>query len=108
MWGQEQGLGSRHPVGGRQSGRRPGVGSFLAAAALGAPVLGSVSGKAQGEAGMRVSFSLLTAALPSEELELAPSSWAAAGGGVVPEVTSAGDQEPAGDLATAYGEPGAV
>ena len=108
MWGQEQGLGSEHPVGGGQSARRPGVGSFLAAAALGAPGLGSVSAKAQGEAGMRVSFSLLTDALPSEELEPAPSSWAAAGGGVVPAPTSAGDQGPAGDLATAYGEPGAV
>ena len=84
------------------------MGSFLAAAALGARGLGSVSAKEQGEAGMRVSFSLLTAALPSEELEPAPSSWAAAGGGVVPAPTSAGDQEPAGDLATAYGEPGAV
>ena len=108
VWDQEQGLGSEHPAGGRQLGRRPGVGSFLAAAALGAPGLGSVSAKAQGEAGMRASFSLLTAALPSEELEPAPSSWAAAGGGVVPAATSAGDQEPAGDLATAYGEPGAI
>ncbi|XP_034521882.1 vegetative cell wall protein gp1-like [Ailuropoda melanoleuca] len=48
------------------------------------------------------------AAPPSEELEPAPSSSEALEGGVVPAVTSAGDQEPAGDLAPAYGEPGAV
>ncbi|XP_034509184.1 vegetative cell wall protein gp1-like isoform X2 [Ailuropoda melanoleuca] len=41
------------------------------------------------------------AAPPSEELKLAPSSWA----GVVPAATSAEDQEPAGDLAPAHGEP---
>ncbi|XP_045659634.1 skin secretory protein xP2-like [Ursus americanus] len=45
---------------------------------------------------------------PSEELEPAPSSWAAAEGGVVPAATSAGDQEPADDLAPAHGEPEAV
>ena len=108
VWVQKQGPGSEHPVGGLQLGRRPGEGSFLAVASLGAPGLGSVSAKAQGEAGRRVSFSPLAAAPPSEELEPAPRTSEALEGGVVPAATSAGDQEPAGDLAPAHGEPEAV
>ncbi|XP_034526655.1 CMT1A duplicated region transcript 15 protein-like protein [Ailuropoda melanoleuca] len=48
------------------------------------------------------------AAPPSEELEPAPRTSEALEGGVVPAATSAGDQEPAGDLAPAHGEPEAV
>ena len=49
VWGQEQLLGTERPAGGRQSGRRPREGSFLAVASLGGPGLGSVSAKAHGE-----------------------------------------------------------
>ena len=74
VWGQEQGLGSEHPADGPQSGRRPGEGSFLAAAALGGPGLGSVFAKAQGEAGMWESFSPLAAVNPSDPSELPPTA----------------------------------
>lgn len=97
-----------HPVGGLQSERRPGEGSFLCAASLGALGLGPVSAKAQGEAGRRVSLSPLSAAPPSEELEPAPRTSGALEGGVVPAATSAGDQEPPGDLAPAHRKPEAV
>ena len=49
VWGLEQLLGTERPAGGRQSGRRPCEGSFLAVASLGGPGLGSVSAKAHGE-----------------------------------------------------------
>ncbi|XP_027471787.2 skin secretory protein xP2-like [Zalophus californianus] len=86
--------------------RRPGEGSVLAAASLGGPGLGSVLQRPT-ESMHGVSFSPLTAAPPPKELELAPTPSAALQGGVVPAETSAGDQEPAGDLAPAHGEPDA-
>lgn len=71
----DQWLGSEHPGGRLQLGRLPSECSLLAAASLGGPGQCSVSEKAQGEAGMRVSFSPLTAA-PAEELEpSATSQW---------------------------------
>uniref|UniRef100_A0A452QX72 Ral guanine nucleotide dissociation stimulator n=1 Tax=Ursus americanus TaxID=9643 RepID=A0A452QX72_URSAM len=70
VWGQEQGLGSEHPAGRRQSGRRPGEGSFLAAASLGAPGLGSVSAKAHGNFSPPVALS--PAPAPAPVLKTAP------------------------------------
>ena len=106
--GPEAKTGLRATSGWTAVGETSGEGSFLAVASLGAPGLGSVSAKAQGEAGRRVSFSPLAAAPPSEELEPAPRTSEALEGGVVPAATSAGDQETAGDLAPAHGEPEAV
>ena len=106
VWGQEPRLGSEHPGGGLHSGRRPGEGSFVAAASPGGPGLGSVSAKPQGEAGPRVTFSPLPAS-PVEELDQLPTS-ATPEGHMVSGVTSAGDREPTGARAPAHGDADAV